>query len=154
MTPHDGTDLPPGALGSDERVESAHALALAPLPQHVRSAREFIGSQAQHLPEDERDVLALLASELVTNVVIHARTDFIVTLVLTPVSVVVAIYDEDLGRREVPTESPRDGGRGLVLVDSLSADWGVHHHRGGGKSVWFRLDRQEAGDVAQEGRSR
>ena len=41
----------------------------------------------------------------------------------------------------VPAAAPADAeaGRGLVLVDALSADWGFYRTPGGGKVVYFTL---------------
>ena len=35
-----------------------------------------------------------------------------------------------------------DSGRGLALVGSLARRWGVRPVPGGGKTVWFEIDRE------------
>lgn len=89
--------------------------------------------------------LKLLASELVTNSVLHAglaRQDRIALIVdVAPRSVRVEVHDP--GRGFIPPEAPggleEDHGRGLLLVHALSDRWGVT----GGRSarVWFEIDR-------------
>jgi anti-sigma regulatory factor (Ser/Thr protein kinase) len=133
--------LPPGALGEGDAVQGQQFVDLAPLPEQVGMARAFVRAHAGALADDDVETLMLLTSELVTNVVIHARSDLRVGVTLTSAAVVVTVYDLDLGRREVPTSVPREGGRGLVLVEALASAWAVHHHRSGGKTVWFRLAR-------------
>ena len=87
------------------------------------------------------DEAALLVDELVTNAVLHARTD----------CVVVAEKDDDVLRVEVIDSAgdfadvqpgaerlSAESGRGLVIVDALATTWGVEEHPEG-KSVWFTL---------------
>jgi hypothetical protein len=37
-----------------------------------------------------------------------------------------------------------DSGRGLALVENLARRWGVRAAPGGGKTVWFEVDREGA----------
>jgi anti-sigma regulatory factor (Ser/Thr protein kinase) len=101
----------------------------------------------------ERERVHLLVTELVTNAVRHGGPPITVRIECTgPVSVLVSVSDgsDDLPRpREVAPEAV--GGRGVHLVDLLSAEWGVQHHHidgrhtdadraaGEGKTVWCRL---------------
>jgi anti-sigma regulatory factor (Ser/Thr protein kinase) len=85
------------------------------------------------------DAAGLLVSELVTNAVVHARTD--VTLHVTVRRGVLRIEVTD-GSPVVPTPRRPSGltgtGRGLQLVDRLSDRWGVDKARKG-KTIWFEL---------------
>jgi len=85
------------------------------------------------------DAAGLLVSELVTNAVMHARTD--VTLHVTVRRGVLRIEVTD-GSPVVPTPRRASGlagtGRGLQLVDRLSDRWGVDKARKG-KTIWFEL---------------
>ena len=86
--------------------------------------------------------VSLLVSELVTNVVRHARTPATVMLCVTDGMLEVAVGDE-AAQLPVPGassefDSAREGGRGLQLVDRIAAEWGVRRD-GGSKRVWFRL---------------
>src|SRR6185503_3011738 len=98
----------------------------------------------------------LLTSELVTNGVIHARTDVEIEIVANPDGVRVTVTDfaapdpslvvtelsvgreADVGRLD--TAAPAEGGRGLLLVSQFASRWGTSHERGG-RQVWFQLDR-------------
>ncbi len=129
------TALPEGAV-----VQISEALTLEPEPRQVSSARRFVAGTVPDLDADTGDTLLLLVSELVTNAVVHARTELEVAVAVTDEDVVVAVHDLDLGRRE-QRSGDRDGGRGLGLVRSLAADSGMVMHPEGGKSAWFRLQR-------------
>jgi hypothetical protein len=75
---------------------------------------------------------ALVASELVSNAVSHAGTMMTLHVKRDPHHLYVAVEDGS-------TVEPEQGrGRGLVLVDSLSAFWGSTVHPGG-KVVWSAL---------------
>jgi two-component sensor histidine kinase len=130
--------LPEGAV-----VQVSQALTLDPEPRQVSSARRFVAGAVPDLDADTADTLLLLVSELVTNAVVHARTELEVAVAVTDEDVVVAVHDLDLGRRE-QRSGDRDGGRGLGLVRSLAVDSGMIAHPGGGKSAWFRLHRARA----------
>jgi DNA-binding NarL/FixJ family response regulator len=122
------------------------ALVRSTLPPDPRSA-----SAARRLARDAFtewelgdawDSAELLISELVTNAVTHARSAADVAIRLLPDRVHVAITD-DAG--DLPTQlqqSPDDGesGRGLALVEALSARWGTFS-ADSRKTVWFELHR-------------
>lgn len=94
---------------------------------------------------------ALVVSELSTNAVLHARTDFEVRLVVD--------LDRSIVRVEVADASPvapmvrrfsaeATSGRGLALVESLASSWGVDLVPGGrGKTVWAELDLGQSAGV-------
>lgn len=96
---------------------------------------------APDLPDDVLDTMHLLTSEVVTNAVVHARTRVEVAVLVSDRAVVVAVHDLDLA---TPLQEPypdREGGWGLGMVAALSERWDTTHHRGGGKTTWFRLSR-------------
>ena len=111
-------------------------------PGAPSAAREtlatFLGDQVTARFADDA---ALLTSELVSNSVVHAGME--------PTELIALDLDMDLARLRVTVwdadapfaSSPtRDiGGWGLVLVERISARWGVH--RNAPNSVWFELDR-------------
>jgi anti-sigma regulatory factor (Ser/Thr protein kinase) len=108
---------------------------------NVRAARDFVaGALEDQGFHGDTDVVLLLASELVTNAVRHARTPFEVTVDVDDEAVRVAVIDGDT--EHVPQmrhPGPDDtNGRGLVLVDQLSTYWGSDR-TGGGKAVWFKV---------------
>lgn len=88
------------------------------------------------------DTMALLVSELVSNVVLHARTRCCLTISQTPSRIRVEVQD---GSDRLPglrerTDPLAQSGRGMVLVDGLSAAHGVDPQPAGGKRVWFELE--------------
>lgn len=110
-------------------------------PISVSEARDFICRQMaahelQHLVEDAR----LVVSELATNAVAHARTSF--TLTVSRVGALVFIKVQD-GSSAVPVKSTPGAmdiaGRGLLLTESLSHDWGAVATDNGSKAVWVAL---------------
>lgn len=112
--------------------------AFAPDGPSARAARRFVAEAvaAIGMPTDEA---LLLASELVTNVVLHARTDFVVRMAVTEDALRVAVVDENT-RLPTRVAAPVDAtsGRGLSIVDAVAQRWGVEAHAGG-KTVWFEL---------------
>jgi anti-sigma regulatory factor (Ser/Thr protein kinase) len=128
-------------LDEGERVESVQHLRLEPDVRVVGEARSFVIEHAPELPEDDREVLRLLTSELVTNAVIHARTTIELAVVTSDRHVVVTVHDLDIGHVEVRAHVGREGGWGLGLVRSLADRSDMTRHPGGGKTAWFRLPR-------------
>jgi anti-sigma regulatory factor (Ser/Thr protein kinase) len=87
------------------------------------------------------EMVELLVSELVTNVVVHAATPCTLEFDVHDDQLVVAVEDDAQDR--LPTYGPRPedsraGGRGLRILEALAGRWGV---RTGAdrKSVWFAL---------------
>lgn len=138
---------------SDARIATGRRLAreqrvqarLTPGPASVRAARELVmdACRAWLLP-GLRHSAALIVSELATNVVCHARTDFVVTVFRRNRCLHVAVQDGDARYPRVAEPVPEDrlsppaGGRGLRLVHRIADRWGVMpSHRG--KVVWATL---------------
>jgi hypothetical protein len=90
----------------------------------------------------------LCVSELATNALLHARTPFHVTMTLEPPELTVEVCDGSSAPPRL-TLHPIDAsyGRGLQLVQTLSAEWGWEP-KGTGKVVWFRLTSQHKGSNA------
>lgn len=92
------------------------------------------------LPEDTVQDALLVLSELVTNAIRHGEPEVDVTLTVRPDRVRVAVRDHGaaltLPRLE-PVGTARTTGRGLLIVDMTSLDWGVEAERDAtGKTVW------------------
>ncbi len=88
-----------------------------------------------------RDAVALIASELVANAVMHAHTDMVLCVDLADDGVRVSVTDgSDVLPHWTLTSPTATSGRGLLLVKQLSRRWGVEPLPGGGKSVWAEVD--------------
>jgi anti-anti-sigma regulatory factor/anti-sigma regulatory factor (Ser/Thr protein kinase) len=122
-----------------------HELGLAPTPTAAAAARVVVRDILDYwqlaLPDTtlvERAVL--VANELVTNAVVHARTELRLRLELRDDWLRVAVHDHSPRLLLLETPMPEaEGGRGLWLVDQLAHAWGVQRHPDGGKVVWCTL---------------
>lgn len=91
---------------------------------------------------DIEDPAVLVLSELLTNAIRHARVSperQLVTWFYRGWGGGLRIEVEDFGERWFCPDNRRpEGGRGLLLVEALSVDWGVSDSRCGfaNKSVW------------------
>lgn len=116
----------------------SHETVLAAEPVSASKARDFV---CQHLVAHDLlylvEAVRLVASELATNAMLHARTPFIVTLSELDGVVLLDIRD---GSVSVPVRTRPQvearGGRGTVLVELLSHEWGAGTDGSGSKSVW------------------
>jgi anti-sigma regulatory factor (Ser/Thr protein kinase) len=130
------------------RVPEAMATATlvsADLPADVtapgRARRIVAASLASRGLDDLLEPAVLLASEVVTNAVVHGGGHARIGV------------EHDLGRIRVTVTDasnspPRrldlgldaTSGRGVQLLDELATRWGVEPHEPNGKTVWFELD--------------
>jgi anti-sigma regulatory factor (Ser/Thr protein kinase) len=114
------------------------SIGLTANPTSSHAARNFVaGTLKRWGREDLSEVAVLLTSELVTNAILHAGTDVVVTVRMDGDHARVAVHDNDVTppRRR---EGALDGGRGLTLVDALAGSWGSSPN-GDGKAVWFEV---------------
>lgn len=98
---------------------------------------------AAGVPPDRVDDLAVMASELMVNALVHADTPQPRIRVLEEADRLrVSVTDAShLQPRLAPRDGTRIGGNGLRVVDALADEWGVEVHDGLGKSVWFVVPR-------------
>jgi len=123
-------------------TDPAFHLELDAKPIAAREARRFV---TEHLADLVADgTLTLLTSELVTNGVLHARTHLRLGVMAGDDRVLITCGDDDPdGAPAVPPkDDARPSGRGLMLVNAMASQWGVHRSDGG-KTVWFTLPRRE-----------
>ncbi|MGY5011485.1 ATP-binding protein [Streptomyces sp. 900105755] len=91
---------------------------------------------------EAHDTVVLVVAELAANAVLHGRVpgrDFALSLSCDAGRGIVRIEVTDTHSAMPARKAPgtdEDGGRGLVLVDALAADWGVRDRLGPGKTVW------------------
>ena len=120
-----------------------------PLPRDATSpsrARSFVRAElsAQGLPDLVDDV-ELVVSELVTNAVLHAGTALVVTLSEDGARVLLTVRDHTprfgpLVRTVTPSDTQ---GRGLMITEMISDDWGVEIASTSAKSVWASFSTVE-----------
>jgi anti-sigma regulatory factor (Ser/Thr protein kinase) len=93
------------------------------------------------------DDIVLLASELITNAVVHSDSalpgGMVTILVSRTAGFVVRVEVVDAGSRQhVPhvreVDIDVDSGKGLSLVEKLSLTWGTSTN-GTGRTVWFEM---------------
>lgn len=119
-------------------AEWSHETVLAAEPVSAALARDFVrlhlvAHHLSHLVEDVR----LVVSELATNAVTHAQTSFGVTLSSANGSVLLAVQDGSTSAPvRVAPELMDMSGRGVMIVELLSQDWGTSTDGQGFKSVW------------------
>jgi anti-sigma regulatory factor (Ser/Thr protein kinase) len=124
---------------------AAHPTAPACARGHVRAVAHEWG-----LP-GLADIAELLVSELVTNAVrasdrLRIRADLAIVpviglwVVTDRISLVIHVWD---GNDEMPvlknSGPDDDSGRGLMLAESLSSEWGAYRETTG-KTVWVKID--------------
>lgn len=125
---------------SDRRPESAR-IALPRSPASVGTARRFIEARtaAWSFPEPVGSQLVLIGSELVTNAVLHARSELTLTLELRDGWVRISVEDRS---KAPPTlrhyQADALTGRGLGVVAALSDSWGIST-AADGKVVWAEV---------------
>jgi anti-sigma regulatory factor (Ser/Thr protein kinase) len=122
--------------------EQSPTLLLPPDPSSPQRARDFVAAVLDVWGDAElREQARLLTSELVTNAVMHARTDVTVTVIRDDaqqaVRVTVADGSEVPPRRR-PYRALATTGRGIAMVARAAKDFGIVI-RPGGKTVWFEL---------------
>ncbi|MGQ7297746.1 ATP-binding protein [Quadrisphaera sp. KR29] len=110
----------------------------------VRDARRFVqGCLAGSALEALGDDAGLLVCELAANAVLHARTDFDVTVseLDDRAGVRVTVRDDAAALPTVTAPSATAmSGRGLALVQTLATRWGAGPSSSARKGVWFELD--------------
>lgn len=119
-------------------------LELEARPELVAHGRRFVSRvlAGWELSEFVADAV-LVASELLSNAVLHARTGIRLTIRSGPPgTVVIEVFDEN-SRMPTVAACPEDAtsGRGLALVSAVAARWGSES-RPDGKVVWAELGQR------------
>jgi anti-sigma regulatory factor (Ser/Thr protein kinase) len=126
-------------------LQRSLSVALTTGPAAAKEARRHVQAaiEAWSISADPY-VAALLTSELVTNAVRYAGGP--VKLFVTCTCDHLRVYVHDASREwPAPLDTPIDAedGRGLMLVTSLSTDWGWYR-TSAGKAVYFTLALEPA----------
>ncbi|MEW2519026.1 ATP-binding protein [Actinacidiphila alni] len=109
------------------------------VPEARRRIAALVRGWDVPLPDDILGDLELLSTELITNAVRHTDSSCAVAVRWTGVRVRVEVTDVSPARPYRRPGSPEaEGGRGLLLVESLAAAWGSAPDAAG-KVVWFEL---------------
>ncbi len=111
--------------------------------QGVGRAREFLREWLRSVKLDPlAEDAELLASEVVTNALVHGDSDVDVHVRRYPERVRIEVRDSDphlaLPVPEPVGDDEAEGGRGLVIVSAMASAWG-NSPSGRGKTVWFEL---------------
>ena len=142
----DHTGNPSSRLGGVDNIHRVEVRIL--LPDDTSSAARTRAAIRDALSgwglSELEPVASLVATELVTNAVIHVDSgpsQLVVSVSDSRLRIEVSDGDSSRLPRRMHREVTAEGGRGLALVESLSAAWGTRRPRiGQGKTVWCELD--------------
>jgi serine/threonine-protein kinase RsbW len=105
----------------------------------VGASRRYVRTVLCLHPQAHIDAIELMISELATNSVKHAHSDFEVTIDVSRSEIRVEVRDTGRGKPVLQFPAPTEpSGRGLRIVEALSLAWGTKDSRHG-KTVWFTL---------------
>lgn len=125
----------------DQRSRAPFPPAVRSFPpdsRSVRAARAFV-AEVVDAPDQVREDLALVVSELAANAVLHTPAEFTVTVRSVDDGVRVEVADASPVLPQVKDHGDRaPTGRGLRIVDQLARERGVHR-TDDGKVVWVEL---------------
>jgi anti-sigma regulatory factor (Ser/Thr protein kinase) len=107
----------------------------------VSAARRFVAATLDNVPSEVVDSVALMVSELATNAVEHAASEFELVVEHDTDRVLVTVSDRGGGRPRARHPQASDpSGRGLQIVGALADEWGECAPTGAWqKSVWFSV---------------
>lgn len=128
-------------MAGDPNLTAVSVLHLGPKPSSPRLAREFVRQVLGDRGIDSRTVddAALVTTELVTNAVIHARTESVLEVEVEGDRILVSVSDSSLETPKLRHPAQTDtNGRGVRILDALAAHWDVAL-RPNGKTVRFYL---------------
>jgi hypothetical protein len=110
-------------------------------PGSVAEARHLAVRFLSDQPRAVRDSVELAVSELATNALLHARTEFDLEVQVVDRNVRVQVADKSHGEPELQEHSISEShGRGLQIVRRLSDRFGIDWFPGDGKTIWFEIN--------------
>jgi anti-sigma regulatory factor (Ser/Thr protein kinase) len=105
----------------------------------VGASRRYVRDALCLHPLAHIDAVELMVSELATNSVKHAHSDFTVSINDSGGEIRVEVLDTGRGQPVLRFPAPTEpSGRGLRIVQALSRAWGTVDSPDG-KTVWFTL---------------
>ena len=126
----------------------SHEMDLVADADSATQARAFVMERlVEHRLLYLGDDIRLVVSELATNAVVHAETAFTVILEGRPHSVLLTVRDGSETSPALSQATPdrmSPSGRGLIIVNQISHDWGVNLGTGSAKSVWASFETRAA----------
>ncbi|GAA0446650.1 hypothetical protein Ade02nite_86010 [Paractinoplanes deccanensis] len=139
------------ALGEPDR-EHRVSIELEPAVGAARRSRELITESCGRWECPElAGPACIVVTEMVNNVVAHARTSMNVLLATHGDGMSVAVRDRSATVPSFhggPVPVTAYGGRGMLLIDSVATRWGSLR-LDGGKVVWALLSDEEAAKTTQ-----
>ena len=110
-------------------------------PTEAGEARRHVAQACQGLARDVVEIAQLLTTELVTNAIDHGAGEITLAITRASEDLRVDVSDAAPERPRTADATPdQTRGRGMLIVESLAAAWGIEPPSGGRrKSVWFRL---------------
>ena len=129
--------------GSNPGPNGVQVWRLPGEPASVGAVRHWLHALLSAESCSRVDDAELLASELVTNAVVHGEGSVTVTVWPGAHGLRVEVSDHGRGTPRLQIEKSREaeGGRGLGIVDELATRWGVAPRTtGSGTTVWFEMD--------------
>jgi anti-sigma regulatory factor (Ser/Thr protein kinase) len=119
-------------------------------PQSVPAARRFAINVLRGTSADILEAIELMVSELATNCIRHTNSGFDLTIIRSGRDIRVEATDRAGGTPTMRSPKPTDpSGRGLKIIDMLSAGWGVDSEASEGKTVWFTISDATPAGAAQ-----
>lgn len=108
----------------------------------MSAARHFVRDVLREQPRETVEAAELMTSELATNSVRHAHSDFELAIHCSRDEIRVEVSDHGQGQPVLRSPTPREqSGRGLRIVQEFSDAWGTVPSTNG-KLVWFTLPAQ------------
>ena len=134
--------------GSDLGAGSVQVWRLPGEPASVGAVRHWLHALLTGWSCSQVDDAELLASELVTNAVVHGEGS--VTVRVWPGAHGLRVEVSDHGgatpRLQENRTAESEGGRGLGIVDRIATRWGVAPRTTAvGTTVWFEMDGPRGG---------
>lgn len=140
-----GADAAPELQTDAAPVYDWTALALPSSPQAAGSFRRHALSAVRRwgLHRELGETIEACVSELVTNAIVHGvGRDVLMMLYYTGDSVLTEVFGHAVDEPAIPATARSDnaeGGRGLLIVETLAKDWGSEHTGLGLLRVWASI---------------